>query len=264
MQVTYENVKFTLKLSRSIERHLLKLRIKKMIGRFIGKPYRPDSYLVYARKLLQKISNPIVVDIGANIGITALPLAKEFPNAQIYAVEPHPIPAACFIENALSNQISNVHLTCSAIAPSQDLVRIYTCPSNSGGHRITGFTGRTDYVKPATLDHITLKSLTLKELFLHFAIPHCHLLKIDVEGFEYQVLESLEDFLTPSKIKAVVAEYGPEGMRAAGRSAADMVSLMLKKGFACQELGTGVKIQSTRDIPLVKDLHVTDFLFTAL
>jgi len=262
MKIEYEGIHFHIASTSSIERNLVKLKIKKSIGKVIRKPYIKDPYLSFCETVLEKSDSPLVVDVGANIGTTVLPLAKRFPNAQFIAIEPHPLPAARFIQNCQFNNLFNVSLVNAAIGSKIELVKIYTCPSNSGGHRVTGFEGRNDFVKLSSLDHVSVLSCPLKNIFNYFKIHHCSMLKIDVEGLECQVIESLGEMLNPSYINVVVAEYGPEGMRKAGKIGWDLVQMMLAKGYRCQELITKKSIFSKSDIPVLPDYAVTDFIFT--
>jgi FkbM family methyltransferase len=262
MKISYENALYSTSLSSSIETNLIKLSIKKKIGRLLGKPYKKDPYLLLSEEILWKSSGQTVIDIGANIGTTVFPLAKQFPNARFIAVEPHPLPAARFIQNCQLNALQNVELISAAIAPTADLIKIYTCPTNSGGHRVTGFEGRADVLASSSLNSISIPSLPLHLLFSRCQVEHCDILKVDVEGFEYQVLESLGDLLTPQKIGTIVAEYGPEGMQKAGKSGWELVSLLLQKGYQCKELTTQKKICKAEDTPLLPNYAVTDFVFS--
>ena len=263
MKIQYEQAIFSCSPNSSIERNLIKMRIKKSVGRWIGKPYRVDPYLSLCRKLLVSVPAPIVIDVGANIGTTVLPLAKQFPNGHFIAIEPHPLPAARFIQNCQMNALGNVSLVQAAIHSATGLTKIYTCSSNSGGHRLTGFEGRSDLAPLSALQYVSVFSLPLSRVFQSFNLTYCHVLKIDVEGMEWDVLESLGDFLTPSRIGTVIAEYGPEGMRKAGKSGWDLVHLMLSKGYRCQELTTGKSICCKEDIPALPDYTVTDFVFAS-
>jgi hypothetical protein len=88
-------------------------------------------------------------------------------------------------------------------------------------------------------------------------------LKVDVEGFEVEVLSSLEEQLAPSRFPNVVCEFGPEGLRAAGSSGSELVKLMLDHGYGCRDLHTAVVLHKPENIPALPDFHVTDLLFTA-
>lgn len=261
MKVTYEGVKYYVSMANSIERYLLKKRIKKIAGCFFRKLNRKDPCMLFYDSFLTSLNNPVVIDVGANIGMVTLPLAKKNVNGKFIAIEPHPLPASRFIQNCQLNKLDNVSLVSAAISPVMGLTKIYTCSSNSGGHRVTGFDGRDNDKVESSIGAVSVAGLPLKNIFKHFNVQCCDLLKVDVEGFEYQVLDSLEDLLSPMIVKAVVAEYGPEGLRAAGKTGWDVVEFMQKKGYKSWELQTGKEIESPKDIPLLPDHSVTDFLF---
>lgn len=263
MYVYYENAKFHIQRDSSIERTLFKQAIKKRIGRFLGKPYQQDPYLTLAYTLLKSIKSPTVVDVGTNIGTTVLPLAVKFPEAQFYAVEPHPIPASRFIQNCALNEVNQVQLVSTAIASKEHFATIHTCPTNSGGHRLTGFEGRKDLLPSSGIGSIQVPTKPLNTLFREWKIPRCDLLKIDTEGYEFFVLESLEESLDPEVISCAIVEFGPEGLRQTGKSGWDLVSLMLGKGYDCRILGTNQPIRKKEDLPYVPDFSVIDFVFQA-
>lgn len=262
MHLKYEGATFQINLQSSIERSLFKKAIKKRIGKWIGKPYRTDAYLQFARANLASIEAPIVVDVGANIGTTVLPLAIQFPNAQFYAAEPHPTPASRFLENCRYNQIRNVKLIAAAIGMSNKMAQIHTCPTNSGGHRLTGFQGRQEIEDIPQFGSIFVPLKPLIALFQECNIQHCDILKIDTEGYEVSVLNSLQDHLRPDIVTYVVAEFGPEGLRRAGVTGWDLVAPLLKRGYECRILETDHAITSEKDIPLLPDYSVADFVFS--
>lgn len=262
MYLKYEGADFKVGLNRSLERHLIKQAIKKKVGKWIGKPYQSDSYLNFATQLLSNSPSSIVVDVGANIGTTVLPLAVKFPSAKFYAIEPHPVPAARFIKNCERNQVNNVSLLSTAIGLGEKMAQIYTCPTNSGGHRLTGFSGRKDVEQFPTFGPIAVPMKPLSHIFDEFGISCCNLLKIDTEGYEVFVLESLGAKLQPDAIQYVVAELGPEGLRQAGKSAWDLVSLMLKAGYTCRVLGSDKIIECEKQVPILPDFTVVDLIFS--
>lgn len=263
MKINYEGALLDIDIRDQYHRRLLKRRLKKAIGPLIGKPYVRDDYLKFAFQLVSRMSAPIVIDVGSNIGETALPIAKNFPQATVIAIDAHPVAAGRFVKNTRLNRLSNVKFVAAAIAPRMGPLRIHSCPTNSGGHRVTGFAGRTDLPQPQANDDLTVPGIRLDLLLEYFEIQTCSILKIDVEGFECQVLSSLGDFLTPERIAHVVCEYGPEGMRSAGHTGWDMVSLMQRAGYSCADLHNGRGIDRPEDIPRLADFSVTDFLFTA-
>ena len=260
MHVKYEGALFNTGLDNTIEKMLLKQAIKKKIRKLKRKTCKKDPYLTFATEFLSKHQNPIIIDIGSNIGTTVLPLAIEFPHAKFYAIEPHPVPAGKFVKNAELNKIKNVTLSTCAIGPEEKLTQIYTCPTNCGGHRLTGFKGR-EIESTYTFGPIQVHMKPLNNFFNDFNLSQCHLLKIDTEGYEVFILESLKDKLNPAIVNCIIAEFGPEGLRKTGKTGWDLISMMLNRGYKCKELGSNKIIESKKDVPNLPDFSVTDFIF---
>jgi len=261
MLIKYEGSKFHVNLKNSIEFHLFKLFIKKKIGKLIAKPYITDDYLKFAQKILNRNSSAIVVDVGCNIGTTVIPLAIKYPKATFYAIEPHPLASYRFIKNCEINDIENVKLISCAIGEENSLAKIWTCPNNSGGHRLTGFKGRKDLECFKTFEPISIPMKTLKEIFKNFNIKHCDILKIDTEGYETRILKSLENLLCPDNIKYIIAEIGSEGLEKAGSSITELFSIVKERKFKCMLLQDKKEIYSDKDIPILGNFIVKDLMF---
>lgn len=255
MKVSYEDVSYFVNVGSSMERHLIKLAIKKKFFR----RYHQDSYLALAFKKLSTFDSPTVVDVGANIGTTLLPLAKQFPKGRFYAVEPYPPAASRLMQNCKANGIHNVKIVSVAIDASEGICQLFTCPTNSGGHRISGFEGRIEGKHLAGSFHIP--TLSLEALFNYFHLSVCDLLKIDVEGHECHVLDSLGNYFNPQTIKTIVAECGPEGLRAVGKTEWDLAYMGLAQGYGCHLLDSGKEILHKEDLPAIPDFTVKDFVF---
>lgn len=65
------------------------------------------------------------------------------------------------------NGLSNVTFISAAIARTkqQQIIELFSCPTNSGGHRVTGFTGRDDLPEQTFEEHLYVPSLRLDDLF---------------------------------------------------------------------------------------------------
>jgi len=260
MHIKYEDAIFDFSLTDSYQfnmiRQSLKNPIKKKIGAWLGKPYKQDEILEYL--FSKNISNPIVIDVGCHIGIVSIPIAVKLPNATIFCIDAYPPPLAKLIININLNNLKNIHVINAAISENSDLLNIYPCSETAAGARVTGFKGRPNENDGG---EVLVSPISLRSLFSHYKLNYCDLLKIDIEGYELSALRSAEEFLKPSIIKNIIAEYGPEGCRSAGITGWDMVGYMLARGYKCKDLHSKKEINSENDIPSIKDFNVTDFLF---
>lgn len=263
MIITYHNAKFDLDPFDSYHRGAMVQAINYRIGR---RKFWAEPTQQLCRHYLQGVEKPVVVDIGCNIGLFSLPLAIAFSQANFYAVDAHPTPSAAFLRHVKLNRVQNVTQMQAAISTAHTSVKIYENATNSGGHRLAGFAGRAD-LAAYPVRSVTVPSLTLAEVFEHFQIARCDLLKIDTEGQEHDILVSLGERLHPVRngqgVRAVIAEYGSEGLRAAGTSVGALWQHMDQHGYQAQIIQTSQKISAAADIPELPPFHILDFLFTA-
>ncbi len=120
-----------------------------------------------------------IVDLGANVGVFALTVAKRFPNAHIYAVEPVPETFAQLVENIRLSGVTNVTPLQNAVAHTYGTRTLYLGESSVEHTLFPSLLG--DHGNPS--HHITVETLPLS----HFGT--CDVLKVDVEGAEYELFE---------------------------------------------------------------------------
>lgn len=142
----------------------------------------------------------IIIDIGANVGIVSLYLAKKFPFIKIYSYEPIPPNYANLIKNLKNNCIENIKAYNFAITRDRrDLDMIIHPDSNSGG----GTACLKDMRLPEH-DYYKVKSISLDDIFIKNDIESCQLLKIDCEGCEHEILTNTNVL---DKIDCLSAEF---------------------------------------------------------
>lgn len=120
--------------------------------------------------LLEKITNDsIVLDVGAHVGTMTIPFSKRAK--KVYAFEPVSTNIAYLKKNLTDNNVNNVEVIEMALGGHSG--RINMVPNdahNAGSYKVSA----GDMVEMQTLDSFNLKP---------------DLIKIDVEGFEPDVLE---------------------------------------------------------------------------
>ena len=114
----------------------------------------------------------LIFDVGANQGITSLFYACTFPEALVLAVEPHPFNAAQILRNARTNLAGNLAVLPCAVSARPGAVHI------------------ADHSNAAVVDKggISVPAVRLDNL----RTGPVRFLKIDVEGFELEVLKGAE------------------------------------------------------------------------
>ncbi len=152
------------------------------------------SYETEVFALLDKVADAydIIIEIGANVGLFTLyfskRLMKKGPNAHIFAFEPSVEAYRRLRENLALNSAENVTTVNAAIGPKSGFARFYEPRGNlTNGSLIETFASYFDET-PLTYWIVTLDGASLFELIKDAKRV---LIKIDVEGFEAEVLRSL-------------------------------------------------------------------------
>lgn len=119
-----------------------------------------------------------VVEIGANIGASLVPIAAKYPQLTFHCVEPVPDFHELLAINASTFGAHNVRLYREAIAASDgELITLYTQLGTAGALEI--------YDGHVPMGSFQTPTSTVDTLF---SDANVILLKIDVDGFEHQVL----------------------------------------------------------------------------
>lgn len=238
-------------------RRMVRPAARNALRSWLGQGVAWDAYLTLCMQLLQREPAGVVIDVGCNLGSTAIPIAKAFPRAHVVAVDAHPVPLAKFVRNLRWNGYPpNISIVAAAVANSPGLHRLHTSNANSGANRLSAPLAETE---PTPTLYVA--GSTLAEVIERFDVRHCTMLKTDVEGYDFDALTSAGDGLQPSRFPAIVAELNPDGMTAAGRSPADWLAFMQGRGYRCVELDSRRPIRSGADIPRLRPMMTTDFYF---
>ncbi len=140
----------------------------------------------------------VILDIGANIGITTVPLAQEKPQAQIYSFEPMPDNLSALRKIVKFFKLKNVKVFDLALGDGDgELKMIMPVIKNvkmQGLSRI--YTEGTDTPTGA---EVTVQVKCLDNLPELQSASKISAIKIDVENFEYFVLAGGEKLLSKHK-----------------------------------------------------------------
>ena len=144
--------------------------------------------------VIKSIPNPIIVDIGMNVGDFAIFVISNNPQSQIIGIEAHPETARIAMRNAALNP-----------AISWDTLNRAAWKDNSMIHLQTS--GASVSTKGSTSGEIVVQGIDMKELFSLISSPVVDIMKIDIEGAEEEFLCSFPDSL--SNIRHLIVEIHP-------------------------------------------------------
>jgi len=170
---------------------------KVKIGDAVYQVSSDDQYLAavgaefepYMVQLFSALVTPddVVADIGANIGLTALLFSKMAHKT--YAFEPSPSTYRILLENLARNRIDNVYAFNLGLGHKQEKLTITFASGNRSGGYVS------DKIRPEA-GHVT-EEIQIETIDRFFAVEGIcpSFIKIDVEGFEMNVVRGATSFL---------------------------------------------------------------------
>lgn len=190
-----------------------------------GRIYEPEVSRELARVLGRRAS-PLLLDVGANIGLVCLNILADIPDAKVVAFEPGGHQAELLERTINANRLAErVTLVRSALSNRTGTATfaVHRSRHASGDGfldtRRAGHTTTTD-VEVSTLDAWWRAS----------GQPHVAAIKIDTEGAELWVLEGGEALLEACR-PAVVFELHPHNLRVYPYKARDVVRFFIGRGY---------------------------------
>jgi FkbM family methyltransferase len=163
--------------------------------------WEKDTVPVFLKLLRESKS---FLDIGANCGIYPVLACAVNPHIQVVAVEPVPKIHTALENNIRSNNLtSRVKLLKTAVSTQEGVAQFHESEDPTmGSLNVQGYRGKKGKV-------IEVPTTTLDKIVREMAVPP-DLIKIDVEGFEDQVLSGGEYTLSTVRPTFVV-EANPDG-----------------------------------------------------
>jgi FkbM family methyltransferase len=160
-------------------------------------------------------------DIGANIGAYTI-LAAKNTGATVISMEPVPATFTNLQKNVELNNLTGVVTTMNCGAGSAKTTMEFTNEMDTVNHVAT----HDD--KNSNQEIIQVPITTLDEIFV---IDKPALLKIDVEGFEQEVVKGAMNLLQSESLEAIIIELNGSGMRY-GFSEKNIHDELMANGFA--------------------------------
>jgi len=149
----------------------------------------------YSKPRFEINDEDIVIDIGAHIGLFSLFSSQYCKKGKIFSFEPVKENFDLLQENIKINKITNIFILNKAVSDITSTITLYQNEDDSG---------HSKFVK--TSKSIEIPSISFKEFLDENKIKRCDLLKLDCEGSEYEIMESLPSNYF-EKFKKIIIEY---------------------------------------------------------
>ncbi len=172
----------------------------------INATYKEDEYKF---QTMVPAAGDWMIDGGGYVGSTAILYAQLFPQAKIICVEPLPENVQLIKKNIERNGLSDriILVPMAMWSVSGQLVKVYYRDTSTVGqvHRFVASAFK-QYHETVAEENAQVLTVSLHNLIVEYDIGNIRFLKMDMEGAEYEALNTLfsEDL---AKIQTMVGEY---------------------------------------------------------
>ena len=208
-------------------------KIRKLI-KILANPYYTRALFkgvaaaIEHEQVLANLSCLLVVDIGANRGQFALAVRACCPDTTIISIEPLARPAAVFKQVFAGDSGTVLHVT--AIGPRQEQ-RMMHISGRDDSSSLLPISSLQEEIFPGTGEvettEVTVTPLDLLLSADEMARPA--MLKIDVQGFEMEVLRGCEPLL--ENFDWIYAECSFVELYSGQKLASDVIQWLVERGF---------------------------------
>jgi FkbM family methyltransferase len=171
-----------------------------VLGRGIWEPHVAEMISSYVQ------NDEIVIDVGANIGASTIPLAKQYPDTLFYLFEPHPEVFGDLLENICLNRLKNIHSFNNAIMNENEVTIFHAQDMKKNINMgLSSVKLNRDIGEHAK---INVNAIRLDDFFKNIDKRVC-VIKIDTQGSELDVLKSARNVIRKFR-PAVIFEFESE------------------------------------------------------
>lgn len=198
----------------------LKKRQFKNFTLFYKRPYEllhtySDIFENEIYKFETATTTPVIIDCGANIGLSVLYFKQLYQQAHIEAFEPDAQNFEILSKNCGVNHLKDVYLHKAAVWTTDGTIS-FTANESEASHV-------SENNEPGT---ITVSAIRLAAVLQKF--PVVHFLKMDIEGAEWQVVQDIATEL--KRVENFFLEY--HGKAAETYKLTDIMTILKNSGFA--------------------------------
>ena len=152
----------------------------------------------------------VLIDIGANVGMYST-LAAVGRNVRVYAFEPESQNHSLLNQNIYLNNVSDkVTAYCVALSDTSGLSMLYLGHMDAGGAFHSSGEALDFNLEPLNTPFVQgCVLMTLDQLVEEGTVPVPDHIKLDVDGFEYKVVNGMMNTIRNPTVKSVAIELNP-------------------------------------------------------
>jgi FkbM family methyltransferase len=192
----------------------------------------PQGYEPETKALLSSFLKPgmVFVDLGANEGFFSVIASRLVGlTGRVLAIEPQARLEPVIRHNLKLNGGANVTLVQVAISDVSGATEFNLAPDTNTGS--SGLARATRYANPTQ----AVRTLTLDTCLREHSLAKVDVMKIDIEGYEYEAVLGAKEIFRSQMVSRVMIEIHDKLLSARGRRPQDISDFLLSCGYERQE-----------------------------
>jgi FkbM family methyltransferase len=161
-----------------------------------------EDEIHFFQRLLSGFAAPVVLDVGANIGLHAVTWAKAISSACVYAFEPSRQTAGFLRRNVALNGLGGrIVVIEEALSDKAGQCEFFHCEDDA-------YSSLKDTHRKRVVDAYLVRVTTIDDFVSSRGLERINLIKIDVEGLEHEVLLGARQTLSELRPYLFVEIFG--------------------------------------------------------
>lgn len=171
---------------------------------------------VYEPELLATVKSRLqpgdtFVDVGANEGYFSVVASRAVgATGRVLAIEPQTRLQKVLLRNFALNDCHNTTAVAAAVSDCRGQATLHLTPGVNNS--ASGLMAPTRY----PLFRQDVPTLPLSEILVEAGIDHCALMKVDIEGWEYEAVLGSPELFRSGRVRALALELHPQLLRERG------------------------------------------------
>lgn len=161
------------------------------------------------------------------------------PQGRVISIEPQSRLQPVLVQNQCKNNAYNMRIFQVAIGDRDGQIEIHLSPDVNTGS--SGVYQTTRYKTPTE----PVLQLTLSSFIQWFNLHQIRLMKVDIEGYEYEAILGGEAILSQGLIEYIALEFHPTVLERRQKSMDDITQCLHRCGYV-EEARTGIRLYRYR------------------
>jgi FkbM family methyltransferase len=194
----------------------------------LGWEVTKSEYEPEMRTTLERYLSPgaTFIDLGANEGYFSVISSRLVgQSGRVFAIEPQSRLKDVIEKNLAANDCTNVTVLQRLVSDKPGTAKLYITPSmNTGGSSLYR---PNRYPLPSE----SIPSYSLADLLAELRIEHCDLMKVDIEGAEWEVFMPAAEVLRRGVLRNIALETHPSILAKRGLNVEDLHAHMRRNSY---------------------------------